>query len=58
MKADLHSTRLALLAGDADARTEIERAIAAAESQACAHAFARTTFDQARSAAAAAAAVP
>jgi aspartyl-tRNA(Asn)/glutamyl-tRNA(Gln) amidotransferase subunit A len=55
MKADLHSTRLALLAGDADARTEIERAIAAAEAQACTHAFTRTTFDQARDAAAAAA---
>ena len=54
MTADLHATRLALLAGDTDARAEIERAIAVAASPACAHAFTRTLFEQARSAAAAA----
>ncbi len=54
MTADLHATRLALLAGDTDARTEIERAIAIAESPMCAHAFTRTMFEQARAAATAA----
>lgn len=55
MSADLHTTRLALLAGASDAHTEIERAIALAVSPVCANAFTRTTFDQARAAAAAAA---
>ncbi|WP_447775504.1 amidase [Variovorax boronicumulans] len=47
---DLHATRLTLLAGDSDARTEIERAIS--ESPACAHVFTRTMYDEARAAAA------
>lgn len=45
---DLHATRLALMAGDSDARTEIERAIEKAESPACAAVFVRPMFDQAR----------
>ena len=52
---DLHATRLTLLAGDSDARTEMERAIALCESPACAHVFTRTMFDEARGAAAASA---
>lgn len=50
---DLHATRLDLLAGGTDARTEMERAIGIAQSPACAHAFTRTMFDEARQAAAA-----
>ncbi|MET3372909.1 Asp-tRNA(Asn)/Glu-tRNA(Gln) amidotransferase A subunit family amidase [Variovorax boronicumulans] len=50
---DLHATRLTLLAGGSDARTEMERAIALSESPACAHVFTRTMFDEARAAAAA-----
>ncbi|WP_213954275.1 amidase [Variovorax sp. dw_954] len=45
---DLHATRLALRAGRTDARAEIEHAIAAAGSPACAHVFTRPMFDQAR----------
>lgn len=45
---DLHATRLALRAGQTDARTEMERAIAAAASPACDHAFTRTMFETAR----------
>ena len=56
MTADLHATRIAMLAGATDARTEIERAIAIAESPACTNAFTRTLFDEARAAASAAAA--
>lgn len=52
---DLHATRLTLLAGGSDARTEMERAIALSESPACAHVFTRTMFDEARVAAAASA---
>ena len=48
MRTDLHATRLALIAGDTDARTEIERSISAAESQACASVFTRPMFDSAR----------
>lgn len=52
---DLHATRLTLLAGDSDARTEMERAIALSESPACAHVFTRTMYDEARVAATASA---
>ncbi|MDP9915631.1 Asp-tRNA(Asn)/Glu-tRNA(Gln) amidotransferase A subunit family amidase [Variovorax boronicumulans] len=52
---DLHATRLTLLAGGSDARTEMERAIALSESPACAHVFTRTMFGEARTAAAASA---
>ena len=48
MRPDLHATRLALMAGDTDARTEIERAIRAAESPECASVFVRPMFDEAR----------
>ncbi|RZL63951.1 MAG: amidase [Variovorax sp.] len=51
---DLHAIRRALLAGQTHARAEVERAIAAAESAACAHVFTRPQFDEARQAAAAA----
>ncbi|VTU30263.1 Glutamyl-tRNA(Gln) amidotransferase subunit A [Variovorax sp. PBL-H6] len=54
MRPDLHATRLSLLAGASDARTEVEHSIAAATSPACAHVFTRTLFDEARQAAAAA----
>lgn len=54
MRPDLHATRLALLAGTSDARTEMEHSIATAESSACAHVFTRPTFDEARRAAVAA----
>lgn len=50
---DLHATRLLLLAGGSDARTEMERAIDIAQSPACSHVFTRTLFDEARHAAAA-----
>jgi len=52
---DLHATRLDLLAGGTDARTELERAIGLSESAACRHAFTRTMFDEARQEVAAAA---
>jgi aspartyl-tRNA(Asn)/glutamyl-tRNA(Gln) amidotransferase subunit A len=45
---DLHATRLELLAGGTDARTELERAIGISESPACRHVFTRTMFDDAR----------
>jgi aspartyl-tRNA(Asn)/glutamyl-tRNA(Gln) amidotransferase subunit A len=54
MRLDLHATRAALMAGSTDARTEIEHAVAAAGSPACAHAFTRTMFEEARREAAAA----
>ncbi|WP_285414093.1 amidase [Variovorax sp. efr-133-TYG-130] len=47
---DLHATRLSLLAGGSDARTELERAIDVSQSAACAHVFTRTMFDEARQA--------
>jgi aspartyl-tRNA(Asn)/glutamyl-tRNA(Gln) amidotransferase subunit A len=50
---DLHATRLDLLAGGSDARTEMERVIGIAQSPACTHAFTRAMFDEARQAAAA-----
>jgi aspartyl-tRNA(Asn)/glutamyl-tRNA(Gln) amidotransferase subunit A len=49
---DLHATRLTLLAGGSDARTEMERSIGIAQSPACTHVFTRTMFDEARQAAA------
>lgn len=52
MRPDLHATRLSLLAGASDARTEMEHSIAAASSPACEHAFTRPMFEQARQAAA------
>jgi aspartyl-tRNA(Asn)/glutamyl-tRNA(Gln) amidotransferase subunit A len=55
MRPDLHATRLSLLADSSDARTEMERSIALAESPACRHVFLRPMFDEARRAAAAAA---
>ena len=54
MRTDLHATRLSLIAGDTDARTEIERSIAAAGSPACRSAFLLPMFDEARREAAAA----
>jgi aspartyl-tRNA(Asn)/glutamyl-tRNA(Gln) amidotransferase subunit A len=45
---DLHATRLNLLAGGTDARTELEHAIGIAQSPACGHVFTRTLFDEAR----------
>lgn len=50
---DLHATRRALRSGQSDASAEMARAIAAAESAACAHVFTRTCFDEARQTAAA-----
>jgi aspartyl-tRNA(Asn)/glutamyl-tRNA(Gln) amidotransferase subunit A len=51
MRPDLHATRLSLLAGASDARTEMEQSIAAASSLACEHAFIRPMFEEARQAA-------
>lgn len=48
MHPDLHATRLAIAAGTSDACTEIEHAIAAAQSPANRHTFTRTLFDEAR----------
>jgi len=48
MLADLHTTRQRLLAGQTSASTEIGRAIEAAQSARCQHAFLQTSFDQAR----------
>ncbi|MFZ3119838.1 MAG: amidase family protein, partial [Variovorax sp.] len=48
MHPDLHATRLAIEAGTSDARTEIEHAIAAAQSPANRHTFTRALFDEAR----------
>ncbi|MGJ7579171.1 amidase [Variovorax sp. RHLX14] len=53
MRTDLHATRLSLIAGDTDARTEIERSIGAAESPACESVFLQPMFDEARREAAA-----
>jgi aspartyl-tRNA(Asn)/glutamyl-tRNA(Gln) amidotransferase subunit A len=52
MHPDLHATRLSLLAGSTHARTEMERAVAAAEAPSCAHVFVRAMFDEARQVAA------
>ncbi len=54
MRPDLHATRLSLLAGASDARTEMEHSIAAATSPGCEHVFTRPLFDEARQAATAA----
>lgn len=54
MLADLHTTRQRLLAGQTSASTEIGRAIEAAQSARCQHAFLQTSFDQARATAMAA----
>ena len=51
---DLHATRQQLLAGQTSPGAEIERAIAAAASPACRHAFLQTDFEGARAQAAAA----
>lgn len=51
MRPDLHATRLSLLAGASEARTEMEHSIAAASSLACEHAFIRPMFEEARQAA-------
>ncbi|MGJ7508818.1 amidase [Variovorax sp. GT1P44] len=54
MRPDLHATRLSLLAGTSDARTEMEHSVAAADSTACDHVFTRKLFNEGRRAAAAA----
>ena len=54
MRPDLHATRLAMLAGASDARTELEQSIAAAESPSSRHVYLRTMFDEARADAASA----
>ncbi|GAA4345452.1 amidase [Variovorax defluvii] len=54
MRPDLHATRLALMAGASDARTEMEHSISAAGSPACNHVFTRSLFEEGRLAAAAA----
>jgi aspartyl-tRNA(Asn)/glutamyl-tRNA(Gln) amidotransferase subunit A len=51
MLSDIHATRARILSGQTDAPAELERAIAAAQSPACANAFVQTTFDDARKAA-------
>jgi aspartyl-tRNA(Asn)/glutamyl-tRNA(Gln) amidotransferase subunit A len=51
MLSDIHATQARILSGQTDAPAELERAIAAAQSPACAHAFIQTTFDEARKAA-------
>ena len=48
MLSDLHTTRQRLRIGQTQASSEIERAIDAAQSTACQHAFLQTTFDEAR----------
>ncbi|HEY5580732.1 MAG TPA: amidase [Rhodoferax sp.] len=48
MLSDLHTTRQRLRSGQTQATSEIERAIQAAQSTACQHAFLQTTFDEAR----------
>ncbi len=51
---DLDTIRRAILAGETSATTQIEQAIAVAQTPRCAHVFTRTLFDGARQAAAAA----
>ncbi len=48
MRPDLHATRIALMTGSSDVRTEMEHSVAVAESPACKDAFTRTLFDEAR----------
>jgi len=48
MRPDLHATRLALQARTTDARTEMEHAIAVAQTPSCEHAFTRTLFADAQ----------
>lgn len=48
MLSDLHTTRQRLHSGSILASSEIERAIAAAQSSACQHAFLHTTFEEVR----------
>lgn len=48
MLADLHATRHRLRSGQTQTSTESERAIDAAQSTACQHAFLQTTFAEAR----------
>lgn len=48
MRPDLHATRITLMTGASDARTEMEHSVAAAESPACKNAFTRTFFAEAR----------
>lgn len=52
MLHDLDTTRRMLQTGHTSASAEIERCIAAVQSPACAHAFSRTLFDEARACAA------
>lgn len=51
MLSDLHATRARISSGQTPALAELDRAIAAAQSPACAQAFVQTTFDDARGAA-------
>src|SRR5579862_8816459 len=48
MRPDLHATRIALMTGSSDVRTEMEHSVAVAKSTACKDAFTRTLFDDAR----------
>lgn len=48
MLSDLHTTRQRLRTGQTQPSSEIERAIDAAQSTLCQHAFLQTTFDEAR----------
>lgn len=48
MLSDLHATRQRLRCGQTPASAEIERAIEAAQSARCQHAFLQTSFDEAR----------
>lgn len=48
MRPDLHDSRLAILAGTTDARTEMEHAIELAQQPSNAHTFTRTLFAEAR----------
>lgn len=54
MRPDLHDSRLAILAGTTDARTEMEHAIEFAQQPSNVHTFTRTLFEEARREAAAA----
>lgn len=47
-RPDLHQTRAAIARGDTSALREIEESIALAQSAACAHAFLKTSFEEAR----------
>jgi aspartyl-tRNA(Asn)/glutamyl-tRNA(Gln) amidotransferase subunit A len=52
MLADLHTARQRVLSGQTSASTEMEHAIAAAQSARCQHVFLKTMFDEARATAA------